>query len=183
MVPYNAKLIIDVGANAGFSTGLLAEAWPEARVIGIEMNPETANRARENLVEFGDRVEIITSAVGYPDREDVAIFTASSAVDHLKKYKCEEGIEKSINVKSLDTILEDINAIGKIDFMKIDIEGAEIEVLNDGGNWPRQTSVLVLECHSDSLSIEDFKRMVRSLGFVVTDNNPGSIVGQRLDTL
>ncbi len=176
----NASLIIDVGANAGLSTGLLADHWKNASVFGIEMNPKTAQRARDNLFLFGDRVQIITQAVGFPERKTIAIFTSASAVDHLKDYPWDVGEENIVQVKSLDTVLEEIEVSNQtIDFLKIDIEGAEWEVLHDGGKWPERTKVLVLEGHSNYYSGQDFIDSVSNLGFEAHQRENGQIIGLR----
>lgn len=179
-VSQDATLIIDAGANAGLTTGLLAEEWKKATVIGIEMNPDTAQRARENVVEFSDRVQIVIAALGYPERDAIAIFTTANAVDHLKDYPWQEGTEHSVRVKTLDTVLEECGVSDQtIDFLKMDIEGAEWEVLHDGGKWPERTKVLVLEGHSNYYSGQQFIDATIALGFDVYQREDGQIIGTR----
>jgi FkbM family methyltransferase len=180
LVPTNASLIIDAGANAGLSTGLLAYEWKEARVIGIEMNPETAQRARENLGSFGDRVEIITTAIGYPEREGIAVHTTANAVDHLKDYPWDAGMEHIVQIKELDNILSECGVENQtIDLLKMDIEGAEWEVLQDNGKWSKKTKVFILEAHSYYREGAEFSDRMKMLGFNVETNEFGQFIGTR----
>lgn len=179
-VSKDAKLIIDVGCNAGFSTGLLADEWKDARVIGIDMNPHTVERARENLVEFGDRVKIIYATLGYPERKDYVTFTKSSAIDHIKKFSWESGEDKLVQIKSLDTVLHELHIDKEeIDFLKMDIEGAELEILSGPCDWATRTKVFVVEIHSRELTRKNFENMVSRLGFSLLQNQGGQIVGIR----
>src|SRR6187551_1248775 len=71
------KLIVDVGANVGFSTGFLADGWPEAKVVGFEMDPVTVELANRYLANLRDRVTIFTAALGWPEREEQAVITSA----------------------------------------------------------------------------------------------------------
>lgn len=54
---------LDLGSGAGILCVLLAEKAPEARITGIELQPEAAELSRENLREnaMDSRVEILTA--------------------------------------------------------------------------------------------------------------------------
>jgi FkbM family methyltransferase len=172
---------VDVGANVGFSTGLFADAWPQAKVIGFEMEEATADRARMNIVEFGNRVTVITAAIGWPERKEKAIISTSSPVNSLKPYDHGQGVyEIDVDVISLDRALEKAGAKNKkIDILKMDIEGAEWEVLNDGGNWSQLTSILIIEVYPHWAEFEKFKNKVKELGFLTTLNHAGQLIGYR----
>jgi FkbM family methyltransferase len=182
MVPDDAKLIVDVGCNAGLSTGLFADHWKQAKVIGIELDGGTAQRARDNLVSFGDRVEIIHQAVGFPERIHKAIFPRANAVNYLDGYYPENSDileQKDVEIKSLDFVLKNAG-VGKqiIDFMKIDIEGSEWELIFDGGKWPRRTMAMVVEIHTNR-DRADFENQMRNLGFEISYNAKGQTVGSK----
>ena len=51
--------ILDIGCGTGECTFLLAQEYPHAKILGVELNYEHVNRARETCRAFGSRVEII----------------------------------------------------------------------------------------------------------------------------
>jgi len=52
------ETVLDAGCGTGRVTRLLLERLPAGRVIGIDASPSMIERARENLAEFGDRIEL-----------------------------------------------------------------------------------------------------------------------------
>ena len=128
------KICIDLGANSGVYTRKMALA--AKRVIAFEPDPWTFDRLRKNISHLGN-VEIENSAAGISDKsvllfrhkdfaENPAARSESSSVLACEDYlNTEEGIEvRQVNfVRYLEELGEDI------DVLKIDIEGAEIDLL------------------------------------------------------
>lgn len=186
LVSQDASFFVDVGANVGFTTGLLADQWKNAKILGIEMNPTTAQRARNNLVEFGERITIIEAAIGFPEREDVGIFSACNTMDHIQKYNVEIGIANIIKVITLDTCLKETKLDDRIiDFLKIDVEGAEWEIIEDNGKWVDRTKVICVEIHNsaerDKILPDDFVKKMEGLGFktIKNPNHVGIVTGYK----
>ena len=57
------KRILDIGSGTGLISLMMAQRFPEARVVGIDMDEEACLQARENVAAspFADRVEIVAS--------------------------------------------------------------------------------------------------------------------------
>ena len=53
------ETVLDAGCGSGRVTRLLLERLPSGRVIGVDAAPSMVERARENLTEAGDRLELI----------------------------------------------------------------------------------------------------------------------------
>lgn len=58
------ETVLDAGCGSGRVTRLLIERLPRGRVMGIDASPSMIDRARENLAEFGDRVELTVADLG-----------------------------------------------------------------------------------------------------------------------
>lgn len=58
VIEYRERVILDAGCGTGYKTLSLAEANPGAKIIGIDVSPESIERARERLAYHGfDEVE------------------------------------------------------------------------------------------------------------------------------
>ena len=66
-----AESIVDLGCGTGNVTGLLAERWPEAKVLGIDTSESMLERAREEA----------PSRIVY-ERRDIADFAAQPVAEH-----------------------------------------------------------------------------------------------------
>lgn len=129
--------VADVGANHGYFTLLLADlVGPGGRVAAIEPHPKTAELLRRTVGVngFGDRTTVFEQAVG---AHDDRLLTFERRDDDPKNARIvgDERAEQPgmTRVRSgrLDTLLADWP---KVDFLKIDVEGAEEAVLE--GAWP-----------------------------------------------
>jgi len=119
------SVVFDVGAHAGFYTLLASTlAGPAGRVFAFEPMPGNIAHIREHLRLNGiENVTVIEKAVA--DAAGVATFTArgSNFQGHLLP-----GGELQVEIISLDDLVEQ----GKLplpDFIKMDIEGAEVRAL------------------------------------------------------
>ncbi|MBI5688080.1 MAG: FkbM family methyltransferase [Verrucomicrobia bacterium] len=120
------SVVFDVGAHAGFYT-LLASALtgPTGRVFAFEPMPNNIAHLREHLrLNGAANVTVIEKAVA--DASGVATFTAcgSNFQGHLLP-----GGELQVETVSLDELVEQ-GRLPLPDFVKMDIEGAEVRALN-----------------------------------------------------
>ena len=68
-----------------------------------------------------------------------------------------------VKATTLDNIFEKFN-MKRIHILKIDVEGAEVDVLIGGKKALKKTEKIVLECHSDELR-EKVKKLLFDRGF------------------
>ena len=83
------RAILDIGTGTGLIALMLAQRNPEAKVIGVEIDAESAAQARENVDRspWSDRVEIVESAVqefATDERFDLIVSNPPYFVDSLK---------------------------------------------------------------------------------------------------
>jgi FkbM family methyltransferase len=116
--------IIDCGANIGLSVIYFKKLYPKSKIVAIEADPNIYNVLTQNILsyDFSD-VQCINSAV-WINSEGLHFSAEGSWGGYLLSGS--EIEEKTIEVKALD-LRKIIDR--KIDFLKIDIEGAETEVL------------------------------------------------------
>lgn len=151
--------IIDCGANIGVSISYFKRLYPEAQIIGFEPDPKVFKFLQENLrLCNNELVKIINKAVW---NEQTSINFLPDEADGGKI--TEEGQLTVKTVRLSDYLTE------RIDFLKMDIEGAEHEVLPSISNNLKNVKFLFLEVHLEyntSQKLENILSILRSNGFV-----------------
>lgn len=136
-------IVVDVGAHVGYFTILFGKiVGNRGRVYAIEPDLDNYNLLLKNIKE--NKLNNIVPIFGcISEREEVVNLWKSSdyTVDH-RIYK--EGNRKGQNTFSftLDCLFQ---YLPKIDFMKMDIQGAELSALMGGGNTFKKTKTGLIE--------------------------------------
>ncbi len=126
------KLAIDVGANVGIYTMTLSSlVGDQGKVWSFEALPQNVLRMRKNLSNNSiSNVDVFPVALGDSSGNVDFIVATDGAYGSLVSVQDNKETNQSIKVQiqKLDTIWESENT-PKIDFIKIDVEGAEVGVL------------------------------------------------------
>lgn len=98
---------------------------------------------------FNGAVWTHDGVIWFPEADVADMGTAATTVDEPTDYRGEALNNKSIACKKLDTLLQDL---GVVDFMHIDIQGGELELLQDQIDWvSANVRTLMLATHSRSI--------------------------------
>ncbi len=136
------RLIWDLGANIGLTAAHLAVRFPEAQIIAVEPNPESAELARRNVEPWGDRCEIVNAAIWHQDGE-VILDTSEREYSAKVAVGGNGALVAAISPKTLLGMTGE-----RVDYAKIDIEGAEEGILRRAGEWAARVSCLKVELHA-----------------------------------
>jgi FkbM family methyltransferase len=133
-----SNFILDLRAHKGFVTKHFALKYPNAVIHAYEPNPESYKKLRRRVRGFRN-VHTFNEAIAAQDGE-VAFYAGERTVTASRF-----GVGKSIEVPrtSLQTAL---SRLGTPAFVKMDIEGAEYEVLEQRPAGMRE---IVCEFHKD----------------------------------
>jgi len=132
-------LIIDGGSNMGMSILHFKLCYPQARVIGFEPDPSIFQLASENLAR-NDIAGVRLVNAGLAAEEGETWFTPDGqAGGHL-----DSSGQVKVRMERLSGYLGE-----PVDFLKLNIEGAELDVLTEAAEAGRLRNVreLVLEYH------------------------------------
>ncbi len=125
-------VVVDVGANLGLS--VLALAPLAARVLAVEASPRTVAALRRTVAANGldARVAVDAVALGAAPGELAFHQSTHSAGSHLLSAETLGGAGLPVvrvPVETLDALVAR-HGLGRVDFIKIDVEGHETEVLD-----------------------------------------------------
>ena len=154
--------IVDLGANVGgFSLMLLAAGHDIERLLCVEFNPRTYERLRFNIrTNFEIDAHVINAAVCANEQTIEMDFGVGSTSDNIYKQKNNtDSLHRTIQGHSLDTFIDQYIGQGTIDLCKIDIEGAESEMLLQSDtsiNALNRCRYVVMEMHP----VEDYQAMI-----------------------
>ncbi|WP_187830428.1 FkbM family methyltransferase [Siccirubricoccus phaeus] len=136
------EVIVDCGANAGYTSAFLLEMFPRARVIAIEPSPGNAALCRRNLAPYGDRVTLIEAGVWSRSCRLVVEARAGNewGVQVREAAPGEAGDVDAVCLADL--------GLPRIDLLKVDIEGSEAVIFRDGVEaWLPRVGALAIELH------------------------------------
>lgn len=120
--------IIDCGGNIGLATLYFKVLFPGAEVIVFEPNPHTFQILNENITTNElSNVTLYQYALGFDDK-DISFFAGDDPLCASKfQERCYGKIEEiKVKQKRLSSFVTRV-----VDFLKIDVEGAEEEILDD----------------------------------------------------
>jgi FkbM family methyltransferase len=158
-VPFKPDLVIDCGAHVGFFSLLAAHHWPGVPILAFEPDPQNAGVARENFSRNKLSGTVLPAAVG--KSKGWACFDSAGGMGYLS-----EGGGISVPVIDLPKLLTSIPSARCV--MKMDIEGAEMELLPDVLAAISGSAAVFVELHSGEENCLRLERECAALGFTPT---------------
>lgn len=159
------RSILDLGANVGYTAAEMAMSFPKAALVAVEMDPENYRYAEMNTQCIGPRVRCVNAAVWIHDR-GVAYDSDRECDAYCVQEGCVESPDAVVRSMTPEQLL-DLLPGGEADFVKMDIEGAEAEVLRRGRvAWLSRIKSLNVEIH-DVADIDAIRDVLEDAGFVV----------------
>lgn len=153
-----SPVLIDVGGNKGDYALMLHSAFPAARIFSLEPNPKTFEHLEKNAE---GKFTVINKGLGnssstlqlFFDKNDKTSVQASSDPEILRTIAGTTELEKvDIDVVTLDEFCKE-NSIEKIDLLKIDTEGFELEVLEGADVLLEKNAIKVIQFEFNEVNI------------------------------
>ena len=146
------KVVFDIGGHIGTFSYLAKTLWNDVTIIFVEPNTESMNIAKKNLRSF-DGIHFFDGAMKYNKSENFYIDAVGTPLsngtkvgtgtgimvdsdfkmENLIEWKQDEGyssnvfaVESNIKLHTIEDLMKSVK-INKIDLLKLDCEGGEIE--------------------------------------------------------
>lgn len=136
--------IIDCGANMGMSIIYFKSLYPNSTILAFEADKKIFEVLKTNVESYGFTGVTLENKAVWNSSELLNFVTDGGAGGRL-------GFEDKISSQVVHGVrLKEYLNAKKVDFLKIDIEGAEYEVLLDCKNDLKNVDRLFIEYHSMS---------------------------------
>jgi len=141
-INFEPVFILDAGANIGLSALFFANKFPKAKIVTIEPEKSNLELLNKNL-----------RGLNYSSREG-ALWNKNTALiikdtsRNVSGFQVMESDDKEgISAFTVQDIMSAMETV-ELDILKVDIEGAEVEVFTDNfHSWLPRTKVLIIETH------------------------------------
>lgn len=160
--------IIDAGANIGLSVLYFKSRYPDATIVAYEPDPDIFAMLRQNVGAMAG-VDLRQAAAWTQDTE-LTFYREGSLAGSTE---VDAGSRKQSVVVRAERLRPELER--QVDFLKIDIEGAENDLLFDIEDLLDNVDHLFFEYHSMphlSQRLGDLLSMVRRRGFRYVINGP-----------
>ena len=156
----NRDIIIDCGAHIGmFSLFASKKVGSSGKIIALEPDPENYKQLLENI-KINKIKNIIPIKKGVWKNEGELNFEGSLGAGSIIS---EKKSNQKISVSTIDKITEDLK-LKKVDFVKMDIEGAEIEAVGGAEKTLKKNSTnLSIASYHIREGAKTFKRVEKIL--------------------
>ncbi len=137
----NQPIIIDCGANIGLSTIFFKRQYPNADITAIEADPNIYKILQSNVLSYGYEAISLKHAAVWVHNDGIRFVSEGGTSGRIST----DSGEHKIPTIRLKDILKKYQGV---DMLKIDIEGAEMQVLSDCEDQLYRVHNLFVEYHS-----------------------------------
>jgi FkbM family methyltransferase len=162
------RTIVDLGSHIGISVAFFSVRFPEARIFAFEPNPASFGKLEENVGELPGVTIRRLALSGTSGRR--LMNTGGNPL--LTSLKGGAGQAFEVEAATLDEQASELG-IDRIDLLKIDVEGAEMEVLSSFEGLDR-VGVIVGELHPALIGAPVARFMSLLDGFAVETEPAGA---------
>lgn len=139
------RVILDGGANVGYTTAWFARKYPHAKVIAVEPDEENCRRISEHCAGLRN-VKVFRGGVWWR-KAQVHIVNPEDSAWAFRVEECPVETPGSVPAWSIADILREVGE-DHIDLLKLDVEGAEREIFAKGTDeWLKRVGTVMIEIH------------------------------------
>jgi len=139
------KLIIDAGANIGLFSIMMATRYPDCKIVALEVEGGNFELLRKNVASYKNIIPMQRAL--WKSTGHVRIADPTAAENAFTVVEAGPDEPGAIAAVSIDGLLRELGC-SELSLLKMDIEGSELEVLEDRtADWISITKAMLVELH------------------------------------
>ena len=147
--------ILDCGANIGLSIIYFKQLFPEAVIVGFEPDEKVFNALQFNVESFNLSDVTLIKKACWNEETTLEFYSEGADAGRILINSDTENIIEVQTVRLRDYLNR------KVDFLKIDIEGAETKVLEDCSDLLSNVDKMFVEYHSFIMQDQTLGRLLQ----------------------
>jgi len=152
-----APIIIDCGSNIGISIIYFKRLYENAKIIAFEADPVLFDMLSRNISNFKYKNISLHHSAIWVNNSGVNFLCEGGHSGRISESECKEN-NISISSRRLREILEGFE---RIDMLKLDIEGAESDVIFDCNERLKKCNHIFVEYHSKASKKQDLHNLLK----------------------
>jgi FkbM family methyltransferase len=177
------KGFIDAGAHFGETNFVISSVFPKSRVVSFEANPNCEPVLSRNGIEY------IIGLLGNETKENVPFYlnpndmtSTGCSIYREESIHFKDALKVDLNMYKLDDI---IPLEANMEFLKMDVQGAEIDILKGASKIIEKIKWIYLEVsfvkfNSGAPLFDDVFLHLKSMGYRVSDICDPTYMDQKL---
>jgi FkbM family methyltransferase len=176
--------IIDLGANIGLTCLYLAACYPTARIAAVEPLLQNYTLLTKNVADLIKAGRCLPMQAAVWSSEKTLVFEQPEIAQRYNAYRVQQptpDASYSLNVDGLTVQnIMDRADFPEVDILKVDIEGAESELLKGDLGWLDHTGAIAIEFHGDARTTSKFDDIVREHQFAIRAEDDHTVLAVRM---
>ncbi len=169
---YCPNVVIDIGAYKGKWTSFVKKIFPSSSFIMIEPQQSKEAELKKVASQFSN-VYYQMVLTGKENKAEVSFYEMETGSSIYQEQTNTSREVKHYPMKTLDTVMKEYNFTGS-HFIKLDVQGAEIDVLEGATETLQQTDFILLEAsllnyNQGAPLVADIIAWLNQKGFVLFD--------------
>jgi FkbM family methyltransferase len=162
----NPQVIIDGGANIGDYSLLVNQTNPSCKIFSFEPVDSTFKKLTENTKDLDNIILVRKGLFSENCQKEIYLFNsnAHSSIYNLERLDYESKQKLIIELVRGDDFMKE-NEIDTIDFLKLDIEGAEYDALTGFGNSIKNGKIKAIQFEYGYINISTKKLLIDYYNF------------------
>jgi FkbM family methyltransferase len=166
---HSAEFIIDLGANIGIASRLFSAHYPVSKILAVEADAGNFVVLQNNVSRLiaARRCIAINNAVWSKEQLlSVGPVPHGTSFSRIKVSEAQMAEGQIVQAVTMNRLVE-ISGFPRIDILKVDIEGAEVELFRGNLDWLDSVKAIAIEFHNDSRDESGFDRIMDTRKFTV----------------